>query len=228
MSNSPASEATVSVHGLSITRAGRKLFDEMSWELRPGSFLAVTGPSGAGKSSLLTCLAGELEPSSGTVDLGQGNIGCIFQDFRLSANLSVLKNVLCGSLGRHHWWQTLLGFDADEREQAFDIADSLGLGGLVHKTVTNVSGGEQQRTAVARALMQRPEIILADEPTSQLDSETARLVLGKLRDQAREGKTVIVVLHDSRLVDEFADVELAVDSDLPKGWELRRREVPAR
>jgi len=221
----PAINDSVSVSGLSITRAGRKLFDDMSWSLESGSFLAITGPSGAGKSSLLACLAGEVDASEGSLLIRDAEVGCIFQDFRLSTNLSVLDNILCGSLGRQSWWQTFLKFENGEREDAFDIATSLGLEGLIHKHACEVSGGEQQRTAVARTLLQRPDIILADEPTSQLDSETARIVLGKLRDIARSGKTVIVVLHDSRLVEEFAEFELVIDSTLAKGWEFKSREV---
>ncbi|HMQ05612.1 MAG TPA: ATP-binding cassette domain-containing protein [Pyrinomonadaceae bacterium] len=225
MAGTSVSTAAVSVSGLSITRAGRKLFDEMSWKLPPGSFLAVTGPSGAGKSSLLSCLAGELEPFGGSFDLHGRSIGCVFQDFRLSGNLSVLNNVLCGSLGRRNWWQTLLRFDAAERSDAFDLVRSLGLAELIHKPVTNVSGGEQQRTAVARTLLHRPDIILADEPTSQLDSETARLVLSRLREAARAGKTVITVLHDTRLVEDFADCELVIDSALANGWKFSGAEA---
>lgn len=228
MNEASVSNAALSVDGLSITRAGRKLFDEMSWKLPPGSFLAVTGPSGAGKSSLLSSLAGELAVSSGSVDLHGRSVGCVFQDFRLSTNLSVLNNVLCGSLGRNSWWNTLVRFDAAEREDAFEIIRSFGLEDLVHKPVSNVSGGEQQRTAVARALLQRPDVILADEPTSQLDSDTARIVLGNLRQAARAGKTVIAVLHDSRLVADFADAELVIDSGLVNGWEFRKVEVSAR
>jgi len=221
----PAANEAISVRGLSITRAGRKLFDDMSWSLEPGSFLAITGPSGAGKSSLLACLAGELDASEGSLSIRDSEVGCIFQDFRLSTNLSVLDNILCGSLGRHSWWQTFLKFETGEREDAFEIATSLGLDGLIHKHACEVSGGEQQRTAVARTLLQRPDIILADEPTSQLDSVTARIVLGKLRDIARSGKTVIVVLHDSRLVEDFAEFELVINSALAKGWEFKSREV---
>ncbi len=228
MIEASVSSGAVSVSGLSITRAGRKLFDQMSWTLPPGSFLAVTGPSGAGKSSLLSCLAGELEASSGSIDLHGQSVGCVFQDFRLSTNLSVLNNVLCGSLGRHTWWNTLFRFDAGERTDAFEVVRSLGLAALVHKSVSNVSGGEQQRTAVARALLQRPDVILADEPTSQLDSETARIVLGKLREATREGKTVIAVLHDSRLVADFADAQLIIDSGLVNAWEFRKVEVSTR
>jgi len=225
MTETSVSTAAVSVNGLSITRAVRTLFDQMSWTLPPGSFLAVTGPSGAGKSSLLSCLAGELEASNGSIDLQDRSVGCVFQDFRLSTNLSVLNNVLCGSLGRYTWWNTLIRFDAAERMDAFEVIRSLGLAELVHKPVSNVSGGEQQRTAVARALMQRPDVILADEPTSQLDTDTARIVLGKLREAARAGKTVIAVLHDSRLVADFADSELVIDSGLVNGWEFRKVEV---
>jgi phosphonate transport system ATP-binding protein len=225
MTEAAVSNAAVSLNGLAIERAGRKLFDEMSWTLAPGSFLAVTGPSGAGKSSLLSCLAGELEPSSGSVDLRGQTVGCVFQDFRLSTNLSVLNNVLCGSLGRNNWWQTLFKFDAVEREGAVELVRSLGLAELVHKPVANVSGGEQQRTAVARTLLQRPDIILADEPTSQLDRETARLVLGRLREAARDGKTVIAVLHDTRLVEDFADRELVIDSAFVNGWKFSGSEA---
>ena len=225
MTETHVSTAAVSVSGLSITRAGRKLFDEMSWTLAPGRFLAVTGPSGAGKSSLLACLAGELEPSAGSFDLYGKTVGCVFQDFRLAGNLSLLDNVLCGSLGRHNWWQTLLRFDAAERSDAFDLLRSLGLSELLHKPVMNVSGGEQQRTAVARTLLYRPDIVLADEPTSQLDSETARLVLGRLRDSARAGKTVIAVLHDTRLVGDFADCELVLDSAVNNGWKFSGAEA---
>lgn len=222
MAETPAFTETVSVSGLSISRAGRKLLDDMSWTLPPGSFLAVAGPSGAGKSSLLACLAGELDPSDGTIQLQGQSVGNVFQDLRLSNNLSVLNNVLCGSLGRHKWWQTLLNFDNAERQDAFDIAASLGLSDLVHKPVSNVSGGEQQRTAVGRTLLHRPDIILADEPTSQLDTETAKCVLGMLREATRGGKTVIAVLHDSRFVSEFADYELRIDPAVAKGWEFRK------
>ncbi len=214
----------VSVRGLALARGGRRLFGEMSWELPRGKFLAVTGPSGVGKSSLLACIRGTLEPVEGHVTLATADpkaVGIIFQHLRLSNNLTVLTNVLCGRLGRYPWWRSLIGFAAADRVAAFDVIDRLGIGGLCHRPVRKISGGEQQRTAVARVLFQEPDVILADEPTSDLDTALARSVLAEFRQLCREmNATVICVMHDERMVAEFADMELRLDADKPDGWEI--------
>lgn len=196
----------------------------MSWSLSGGSLLAVTGPSGIGKSSLIECLQSRLEPTSGSFSIGgtsANDIGVIYQNLRLTGELSVLKNVLCGKLGDHAWWQTLAGFSDEDERAAFAIITELGLKDLVHKPVKHISGGEKQRTAIARVLLHDPAIILADEPTSNLDQALAEQVMQRLKDLTGRGnKIVIAVLHDRELVERFADLELHFSGE-GDGWELR-------
>ncbi len=211
--------------GLEVVRGGMSMFSEMGWKLPEGKFLAVTGPSGAGKSSLLACLGGRLVQHEGTFHLATTDpreVGVVFQNLRLSRNLSVLTNVLCGRLGSQPWWRTLFSFPTAEKQRAFEIMCDLGIGELANKPVRKISGGEQQRTAIARVLYQSPQIIFADEPTSNLDAELSTKVLGILRTQCdTERKTAVCVLHDADLVEEFADFELRLDSRVEYGWSLR-------
>ncbi len=198
----------------------------MNWQLPAGKFLAVTGASGSGKSSLLSCLSGDLQPTNGNIQLNvydKKSIGLVFQNFRLTKNLSVLTNVLCGKLGDYSWWQTLFSFSANDQKKAFEILHKIGLEKLVHQEVRKTSGGEQQRTAVARLLFQNPKIILADEPTSNLDMDLAKKVLSLLKSQCEiNNATIITVLHDVRLVELFADYELKIGSEFENGWDFRQ------
>lgn len=213
----------ITAAGLELSRGGRRLFSGMTWELPPGKLLVVTGPSGAGKTSLLACLRGILRPQAGSVSIPDGPraaVGVVFQHLRLTGNLSVLSNVLCGRLGHHRWWETLFGFPAAEREQAFDIIAELGLAGLVHRPVRSISGGERQRTAIARVLFQDPAVILADEPTSSLDPQLALRVMERFRTLCdKKERTVIAVLHDRAMVERFADLELRLGFE-NGGWEI--------
>lgn len=199
----------------------------MSWELPRGRFMVVTGPSGAGKTSLLACLRGSLTADKGKVSLDHGlplKVGVVFQHLRLTGNLSVLANVLCGRLGFHRWWETLFGFSAQERLKAYEIISELGLAPLVHRPVRSISGGERQRTAIARVLFQDPDIILADEPTSSLDPQLTQQVMERFKSLCRnEGRSVIAVLHERGLMEKFADIELELGSG-DSGWNLRRIE----
>ncbi len=212
----------VELRSLALTRGDKLLFKEMFWQLPRGKFLAVTGASGAGKSSLLACLSGIIEQTEGDFKLSvndEKSIGVIFQSYRLTANLSVLTNVLCGKLGAYKWWQTLISFAESDRQKAFAILQELGLEKLLHREVRRISGGEQQRTAVARILLQNPEIILADEPTSNLDADLAKRVLSLLRRKCeQEDCTVIAVLHDAQMVKDFADYELKIGAEYENGW----------
>ena len=232
--------AHLSIRDLGLNRGGRWLFRPLAWEIPRGIFAAVVGPSGVGKSSLLRCLAGLDPPDEGScayqcphgcVHCARGpahsaqgwqrQIGIIFQEYRLTANNSALANVLCGRLGRYSWWQTLAGFPHRDRTQAFDLLAELGLEQCASSRTSEISGGEQQRVALARALFQEPDILLADEPVSNLDPDLATRVLETLRAGAHErGRTILCVLHDPELVRRFADQVLRLDPGGPASWEI--------
>jgi len=225
--------AHLSLASLGLRRNDRWLFRGINWEVPRGRVVAVVGASGAGKSSLLACLAGQLAPTEGTVrcHLADGTrppaacqprFGVVFQHFALSPTSTLLTNVLCGRLGRYPWWRTLTGFPRADKLRAWALLCDLGLGTLAHRRANEVSGGEQQRTALLRALHQEPEYLLADEPVSQLDTYLAGRVLGLLRQEAHEKRrTVFCVLHDPALVDRFADHVLSLDAQKPDGWKIR-------
>jgi phosphonate transport system ATP-binding protein len=212
----------VRVEGLTLKRGDRTLVENLDLEVPRGTLVAITGPSGVGKTSFLESLAGSLVPSAGKITLfnseGQPrtpseyrrHIGVISQEFLLTLNATSLTNVLCGSLGRHPWWRTLFGFPATEQRRAVEWIDRVHLRCHAHKPVSLLSGGEQQRIAIARALLQDPDILLADEPVSNLDGSLAVELMQLLKDGARrQGRTVFCVLHDPRLVEQFADLHIA-------------------
>lgn len=224
----------VTLRGLGLKRQNRWLFRGMDIQVPRGKFIAIVGPSGAGKTSLVGCLAGSIAPSEGEVvfQCAQGcrhsppafrkRLGIVFQNFLLIGNGTLLHNVLCGRLGRYPWWRTLAGFPRTDRAEAFEILENLGLASHVYRRAAEVSGGEQQRAALARALFQEPEMFLADEPVSNLDPDLTCLVLEILRQQARQqSRTVVCVLHDSNLVGRFADFVIKLNPDQPERWAIR-------
>jgi putative ABC transport system ATP-binding protein len=183
-------------------------------DLDRGEVVLVMGPSGSGKTTLLLMLGAMLRPTTGTIEvdgvelasaseralpsLRARHFGFIFQDFNLLGALDATENVelasnLGGITGRH------------ARERAKDLLNSVGLGHRLHHRPDQLSGGEKQRVAIARALANDPTVILADEPTANLDSSIGRDVARLLRRLATdEGRTVIIVSHDNRLR-EIAD-----------------------
>lgn len=165
------------------------------------------GPSGSGKSTLLNILGAMDIPTSGTVIVNEINIanlperklsgyrkntvGFIFQNFYLLPNVDVIGNVLIPL--------TPYGIKDEDRTRAQEILEIVGLGNRTHTKVRKLSGGESQRVAIARALINDPKIILADEPTGNLDSETGKSIIELLIKLAEKGKTLIIVTHDPRV-----------------------------
>jgi putative ABC transport system ATP-binding protein len=196
-------------------RAGHvvRALDGVDLAVERGEFLAVVGASGSGKSTLLNLIAGLDTPTAGSVRIeGRSlseldrravaryrgrRVGVVFQSFNLLAHLTALRNV-----------ELALNFDgsprAERRRRAAAMLTGLGLGDRLDHRPADLSGGEQQRVAVARALVKEPEFLLADEPTGNLDRENAAAIANILGDCHARGLTVIVVTHDEPLADRIA------------------------
>jgi phosphonate transport system ATP-binding protein len=200
---------------------GTEALKHVSFTVEDGEFLVVIGLSGSGKSTLLRCMNRLVEPTSGSViwngvniteaetaDLRKirRNFGMIFQHFNLVRRSSVLTNVMAGRLGYIKTGASLLHrFPHEDRQMATAALERVGLTDQVHKLARELSGGQQQRVGIARALMQQPDVILADEPVASLDPVLAHTILGYLeRLNVDDGMTVICSLHYLDLVQRYA------------------------
>lgn len=179
--------------------------NDVSFSVRPGELLAVRGPSGCGKTTLLLTAGGLLHPSAGQITVGGQDpykldperrselrakmIGFVFQQFNLIPYLTVRQNILAASLA-------MPGKNASER--ANTLIDRFGLTDRVDHIPAQLSTGERQRTALARALLNEPKAIMADEPTGNLDEDNAQTVLGYLSQYVSDGGCVLLVTHDMR------------------------------
>jgi phosphonate transport system ATP-binding protein len=184
-----------------------------------GMFTVLLGSSGAGKSTLLRTLNGLVSPTHGKVmsagvpikgaramRLHRRGTGMVFQQHQLIGRASVLTNVLTGRLGYHSTLRTLLPFPRTEKIAALEALDRVGLADFALRRADQLSGGQQQRVGIARALVQKPSIVLADEPVASLDPNTAESVLTLLHDIAKQdGLTAIVSLHQLDFARRFAD-----------------------
>jgi phosphonate transport system ATP-binding protein len=185
---------------------------DVSLTVNKGEFLVLIGLSGSGKSTLLRCINRLIEPTSGRILLDgvdvteakgvelrriRRKIGMVFQHFNLVKRSSVLRNVLAGRLGYAPPGPTLIGrFPREDVDRAHRSLETVGLSEKMYTRADQLSGGQQQRVGIARALMQEPELILADEPVSALDPATANSILQYLEQMNHErGATVICALH---------------------------------
>lgn len=190
---------------------GPDVLSEVNFHLRPGSFHFLTGPSGAGKSSLLRLLFMSLHPTRGQIHMfGQDvsristakrahlrrRIGIVFQDFRLLDHLTTWENVALPLrvVGKHK---------NDYKEDVTDLLQWVGLGDRMHAYPSVLSGGEKQRAAIARAVIGKPELLLADEPTGNVDPQMARRLLRLFVELNRLGTSVVIATHDHQLMRQY-------------------------
>ncbi|MDR0997272.1 MAG: phosphonate ABC transporter ATP-binding protein [Zoogloeaceae bacterium] len=198
----------------------------VSAEIESGSFTVVLGPSGAGKSTLLRLVNGLETPSAGQVAVAgrpvtprnlraiRGEVGMVFQHFNLVDRLSVMTNVLVGRLRAASWLASLLYlFRREDMEIAHHALARVGLVDKSWERACRLSGGQQQRVGIARALAQRPRVILADEPVASLDPATSEEIMQLLREICRrDGITLLVNLHQVDLARRFADRILGLNA----------------
>jgi phosphonate transport system ATP-binding protein len=231
----------VEVRNLSKTfGGGRKALDDVSVAIAPGEMVALIGASGSGKSTLLRHLSGLVagDRHAGVVRIGdhavqsggrlskdvrriRGDVGFVFQQFNLVNRLSVITNVLIGTLGRLPLWRTMLfRFPEEERRLAIAALRRVGIADWAFQRAATLSGGQQQRAAIARAMVQRANLVLADEPIASLDPEAARRVMESLAELNRsDGVTVLVSLHQVQFAMRYCPRTLAPTraSDCPCG-----------
>ena len=210
--------AKIVLEGVTKRFKGATAVDDLDLEVEDGEFLVIVGPSGCGKTTTLRMLAGFDTPTSGSVMIGgkrvnamppkDRNLAMVFQNYALFPHMTVAKNLSFGMKIRHEPRATI------ESEIA-RIADMLGIEPLLGRKPSQLSGGERQRAAVARALVTRPQLVLADEPTGNLDGMNAAQVFELMLELNRELRTsLVIVTHDERLAGRLDRVLVLADGML--------------
>ena len=214
--------AFLAVHDVRMTYpTGEEALKGVDLAMTVQEVIALLGLSGSGKSTLLRCINRLVEPTAGKVVLDgvevtglprrelrrmRQRMGMIFQEFNLVDRLTVLENVLAGCLGYTSTWRCFLrAFHREDIERAIDTCDRVGLVDHIRKRADQLSGGQRQRVGIARALMQRPKILLVDEPTSSLDPKIGREVMDLMARLADEEHIpMLVSVHDLGLAKRYA------------------------
>ncbi|WP_440007528.1 phosphonate ABC transporter ATP-binding protein [Halomicrococcus sp. SG-WS-1] len=206
--------STITVENLSKSYGDVQALKDVSFEIPDGEFVVILGESGAGKSTLLRCLNGLTQPTSGTVEIDgeeirgpRDDVAMIFQQHYIIGQLSAYANALTGSLNRTSFLRSVFQWnDREDKLEALRALDTVGLLAEAHQQTSNMSGGQQQRVGIARALVQKPTLLLADEPVASLDPASAESVMGYIRDAADERDlTTLASLHQVNLAREFGE-----------------------
>ena len=202
--------------------AGKPVLRDVNLEIDSRGITAVIGASGTGKSTLIRCINRLVEPTAGEIvfegqDLvrlsrpalraARRHIGMVFQEYNLVERLSVMENLLSGRLGYVSAWRAWRRkFPPEDIRRAYELLDVVGLAGFAHQRADALSGGQRQRVGIARAVMQEPKLLLADEPTSSLDPKTSVEIMELLAGIGRaRGIPVLINMHDVELARGFAD-----------------------
>ncbi|MDO4697193.1 MAG: ATP-binding cassette domain-containing protein [Pasteurellaceae bacterium] len=200
----------LSVHQLGCDIAQKRVLDSLSFSVKQGEIVALVGASGSGKSTLMKAIMGSVPISQGEIQLNgkpiqdyrnpkmyAQQVGMLHQQYDLVKPLSVVHNVLAGRLNQWGFWRSLWSLVMpQERHLAEQALTAVGLADKLYQATATLSGGEQQRVAIARLLVQNPQLILADEPISALDPVNAQHILALLTGLVRQqGKTLIASLH---------------------------------
>ena len=201
---------------------GTQALRGVSMQIEDGEFAFLVGPSGSGKSTIIKLITGELRPTSGTVHVNgyslerirkreipylRRTVGVVFQDFRLISNKTVFENVAFAM-------RAIGAKEKEIRDRVPYILDLVGLENKSRRLPTELSGGEQQRLAIARALVNNPSTIIADEPTGNLDPERSWEIMSLLQEINNLGTTMLVVTHEKDLVERFSKRVIAIDEGL--------------
>jgi phosphonate transport system ATP-binding protein len=201
---------------------GTRALESVTFTVDEPQVVAIIGSSGAGKSTLIRCVNRLVEPTSGQVVLNgldvtalsrrelrkaRRRMGMIFQEYNLVERLTVMENALSGRLGYVSFWQAYRRkYPPEDISAAFELLERVGLEGYQDTRADALSGGQRQRVGIARALMQRPDLLLVDEPTASLDPKTARQIMRLLVELAHErGTPALVNIHDVALAQGYAD-----------------------
>ena len=201
---------------------GNNALNGATLQVEDGEFVFLIGPSGSGKSTIIKLITGELKPTSGTVHVNGYNlerirkrevpylrrtVGVVFQDFRLINKMTVYENVAFAM-------RVVGAREKEIRERVPYVLELVGLESKMDRHPNEMSGGEQQRLAIARALVNNPSTIIADEPTGNLDPERSFEIMALLQEINNLGTTVLVVSHDQNLVELFGKRVIAIDDGL--------------
>jgi phosphonate transport system ATP-binding protein len=220
---SPNAQSALSIRHLDkeYTR-GKPVLRDVTLEIGGTGITAIIGPSGTGKSTLIRCINRLVEPTSGEIHfegqdlvkldrrslrLARRRIGMVFQEYNLVERLTVMENLLCGRLGYVAPWKAWMRkYPPADIGRAFSLLDTVGLAGFANQRADSLSGGQRQRVGIARAIMQEPKLLLADEPTSSLDPKTSVEIMELIGTMGRENAIPVMInMHDVELAKRFAD-----------------------